>query len=59
MQDNIINFLIKPLKSRRDADITGRVRRPCLRIPHVPKPRRGDNQLDVNSGFNPNNAVDL
>ncbi len=45
MQDNIINILISPLKSRRDADIKGRVRRPCVRIPHKPKPRRGDNIL--------------
>jgi len=59
MQDKIINILIRPHKSRRDADIIGRVRRPCIRIPHKPKPRRGDNQLDVNSGFNPNNAVDF
>jgi len=51
MQDNIIDILVRPLKSQRDADIIGRARRPCIRILHKPKPRRGDNQLDVNSGF--------
>ncbi len=53
----IVGLRIRTLKSRRDADIIGRVRRPCVIIPHKPKPRRGDNQLDEQ--FNPNNAVDL
>jgi len=48
MQDNIINILIRPLKSPRDADIIDRVRRTCARISHKPKPRRGDNIFSKN-----------